>query len=147
MLFWWICGGESVLPILLLRHLGSSPLDSILKSRDITNKGPSNQSYGFSSSHIGMWELDHKEGWVLMNWCFWIVVLEKTLLSPLDCKFKPVIPKGNKPWLFTGRTDAEAEAPTLWPPDVNSWLTGKDPDSWKDWRQKEKGEAEDEMVR
>ena len=90
------------------------------------------QSYSLSSSHVRMWELDHKEGWVPKNWCFWIVMLEKTLESPLDCKeIKPVNPKGNQPWRFTGRTDAEA--PILWPPDVKSWLTEKDPDAGKDW--------------
>ena len=94
-----------------------------------------------------MWEFDHREGWVLKNWCFLIVVLEKTLDSPLDSKeIKPVNPKGNQPWIFTGRTGAEAEAPILWPTDAKNWLTGKDPDTGKDWRQKEKGVAEDEMI-
>ena len=94
-----------------------------------------------------MWELDHKEAWVLKNWCFWIVELEKTLESPLDRKeTKPINPKGNQPWIFIGRTDAEAEAPILWPPDAKSWLIGKDPDAGKDWRWKEKGMTEDEMV-
>ena len=94
-----------------------------------------------------MWELDHKEGWVLKNWCFWIV-LDKTLESPLDCKeIKPVHPKGNQSWIIIGRTVAEAETPILWPPDAKSWLIGKDPDAGKDWRQKEKRAAEDEMVR
>ena len=93
-----------------------------------------------------MWELDHKEGWVPNNWCFWIVVLEKTRESLLDYKeIKPVNPKGNQPWIFIGRTDAKAEAPILWPPDVKSWLIGKDPDAGKDWRQKKKMK-EDEMV-
>ena len=101
----------------------------------------------FARTIIDMWELDHKEGWVMKNWCFWIVVLEKTLKSYLDCKIKPVNPKGNQPWILIGRTDAEAEAPILWPPDVKSQLTGKDPDAGKDWRQKEKGAAEDEMAR
>ena len=111
------------------------------------DKGPSSQSYGFSSSHVCMWELDHKEGWMLKNWCFWAMVLEKTLESPLDCKkIKPVDPKGNQSWVFTGRTDAEAEAPILRPPDVKSWLVGKDPDAGKDQRQLEKGAAEDEMI-
>ena len=96
------------------------------------DKGLYSQNYGFSSSHVQMWELDHKEGWVL-NWCFWTVVLEKTLESPLDRKeIKPVNPKGNQPWIFIGRTDAEAETPILWPPDVKSWLTGKDPAAGKD---------------
>ena len=103
--------------------------------------------YGFCSGHEWMRELDHKESWVLKNWCFWTVVLEKTLESPLDSKkIKPVIPKENQPWIFIGRTDAEAEAPKLWPPDVKSWLIGKDPDAGKDWRQEEKGTTEDEMV-
>ena len=94
-----------------------------------------------------MWELDHKESWVLMNWCFWTVVLEKTLESPLQCKeIKPVDPKGNQCWIFIGRIDAKAEAPILWPTDEKSWLSGKDPDAWKDWWQKEKGMTEDEMV-
>ena len=90
------------------------------------NKGPSSQSYGFPSSHIWMWELDCKESWVLKNWCFWTVVLEKTLESALDCKeIRPVHPKGNQSWIFIGRTDAEAEMPILWLPDVKNWLTGK----------------------
>ena len=95
-----------------------------------------------------MWELDHKEGWMLKNWCFWTVVLEKTLESPLDCKeIQPVNPKGNLPWIFIGRIDAEAEIPVLWPSDVKIWLIGKDPSAGKDWRHKEKGMTEDEMVR
>ena len=105
------------------------------------------QSYGFSSSHVQMWELDHKEGWVRKNWCFWTVVLEKTLESPLDwMEIKQVNPKGNQPWIFIGRTGAEAEALILWPLDVKSRLTGKDPDAGKDWGQEEKGATEDEMV-
>ena len=94
-----------------------------------------------------MWELDYKEGWALKNWCFWTVVLEKTLESPLDCKeIKPVHPKGNQSWIFIGRTDAEAEAPVLWPPDVKKWLIWKDPDAGKDWGREDKGTTEDEMV-
>ena len=94
-----------------------------------------------------MWELDHKEGRMPKNWCFWTVVLEKTFESPLDCmEIKPVNPKGNQSWIFTGRTDAEAEAPILWPPDMKNWLIGKDPDAGKDWRQEEKGTTEIEMV-
>ena len=94
-----------------------------------------------------MWELDHEEGWVLKNWFFQIVVLEKTLKSHLHIKeIKPVNPKGNQPWVFIGNTDAEAEAPILWPPDAKSWLIGKDSDAGKDWRQKEKGTTEEEMV-
>ena len=100
-----------------------------------TSKGSCNQSYGFSSSRVWMWELDHKESWVPKNWCFWTVLLEKTLVSPLDCKeIKLVNPKGNQSCIFIGRTDAEAEAPRLWPPDAKRQLIGKDPDAAKDWR-------------
>ena len=96
------------------------------------DKGSYSQSYGFSSSHVWMWELDHKGGWALKNWCFWTAVLEKSLESPLDCKeVKPVIPKGNQLWIFIGRTVAEAEAPILWLPDVKSQLTGKRPWCWE----------------
>ena len=116
-------------------------------SRDIVNKGPSSQDYGFSGGHVWMWELDYKESWALKNWCFWTVVLEKTLESPLDSKeIQPVHPKGNQTWIFIGRTDAEAETPILWPPDVKNWLIGKDADVGKDWWQEEKGTTEDEMV-
>ena len=105
------------------------------------------QSCGFSSSQIWMWELDYKESWVLKNWCFWTVVLEKTLESPLDCKeSQPVHPKGDQSWVFIGRTDVEAETPILWPPDVKSWFIWKDPDAGRDWGQEEKGTTEDEMV-
>ena len=123
-------------------------LDSILKSRDITfNKGSSSQGYGFSSSHVWVWELDYKESWVPKNWCFWAVVLEKTLESPLDCKeIQPVHPKENQSWVFIGKTDVEAETPILWPPDAKSWLIWKDADAGKDWRREEKGLTEDEMV-
>ena len=111
------------------------------------NKGPSSQSYGFSSNHVWMWELDYKESWVLKNWCFWTVVLEKTIESPLDYKeIQPVSPKGNQSWVFIGRTNAEAEMPILWPPDVKNWLVWKDPDAGKDWRLEEKGTTEDEML-
>ena len=104
------------------------------------NKGLSSQSYGFSSSHVWMWELDYKESWVQKDWCFWTVVLEKTLESPLDCKeIQPVHSKGNQSWIFIGRTDAEAETPVIWPPDVKNGLIWKDPDAGKDWRQKKKG--------
>ena len=96
------------------------------------DKGPCSQGYGLSSSHVQMWELDHKEDWVLKNWCFWAVMLEKTLESPLDCKIKPVNLRGNQPWILFGRTDAEA--PILWPLDAK--IIGKDPDVWKDWKQK-----------
>ena len=111
------------------------------------NKGPSSQSYGFFSSHVWMWELDYKESWALKKWCFWTVVLEKTLESPLDCKEnQPVHLKGYQSWVFIGRTDIETEAPILWPPDVKNWLIGKDPDAGKDWRWEEKGTTEDEIV-
>ena len=105
------------------------------------------QSYGFYSSHVWMWELDHKESWVLKSWCFQTVVLENIFESPLDSKkIKPVNPKGNQPWIFTGMTDVDIEAPILWEsPDVKSWLIGIDPDAWKDWRQ-EKETTEDEIV-
>ena len=104
-------------------------------------------AYGFSSSHVWMWELDYKESWVPKNWCFWTVVLEKTLQCPLDCKeIQPIHPKGDRSWLFTVRTDAEAETPILWPPDAESWLFWKDPDAGKDWGQEKKGTTEDEMV-
>ena len=107
-------------------------------------KGSYSQSYGFSSSHVWMWELVHEECWAPKNWCFQTVLLEKTLESPLDCKeIKPVNPKGNQPWVFIGRADAEAEVPILWPPDLKSCLMGKDPDAGKDWKQKEKEMTED----
>ena len=124
------------------------PIQPIKKQRHyFTNKGPSSQIYGFSSSHIWMWELDYKERWTPKNWCFWTVVLEETLESPLDCKeIHPVHPKGNQPWIFVGRTDAKAETLILWPPDVKNWLTGKDPDAGKDWRQEEKGTTEDKVI-
>ena len=111
------------------------------------DKGLSSQSYGFSSSHVWVWELDYKERWVPKNWCFWTVVLEKTLQSPLDCEeIQPVHPKGNQSWIFIRGTDAEAETPILWPPDTKSWLILKDPDAGKDWGQEKKGTTEDEMV-
>ena len=107
----------------------------------------SSQSYGFSNSHVWMWELDHKESWVLKNWNFWNMVLEKTLESPLDHQeIESVNPKGNQSWIFIERTDTEAETPTLWQPGTNNRLIGKDPDAGKDWRQEEKGMTEDEMV-
>ena len=116
-------------------------------SHYFTNKGPSSQSYGFSSSHVWMWDLDYKESWALKNSCFWTVLLEKFLESPLDSKeIQPVHPKGNQSWILIGRTDAVAETPILWPPVAKNWLIGKDPDAGKDWRQEEKGTTEDEMV-
>jgi len=111
------------------------------------NKSSSNQGYGFSSGHVWVWELDYKASWVLKNWCFWTVVLEKTLESPLDCKeIQSVHPKGDQSWVFIGRPNVEAETPILWPPDVKSWLIGKDPDAGKNWGQEEKGTTEDETV-
>ena len=121
------------------------PRQYIKKQRHhFANKGPDSQCYGFFGSHVKMWQLYHKVGWVPKNWCFWTVVLEKTFESPLDTKeIKPVNPKGNQPWIFTGMTDAEA--PILWPPDAKNWLIGKDPDAGKDWRWEEKGMTENEM--
>ena len=129
---------------LLLGRKAMINLDSILKKQIhyFANKCPSSQSYSFSSSHVCMWEC-----WVLKNWCFWTVLLEKTLESPLDCKeIKPVNPKGNKSWIFIGKTDAEAESSILWPLDTKNWLIWKDPHAGKDWRQEKKGMTEDEMV-
>ena len=112
---------------------------SILKSRD-ANNGPSSQSCDFYSSHVWMWELDYKESWALKNWCFWTVVLEKTLENPLDCKeIQPVHSKGDQPWVFFGRNDAEAETPVLWPPHAKSWLIGKDSDAGRDWGRRRRG--------
>ena len=112
------------------------------------DKNSYNQSYRFSSSHVWMWELGHKEGWELKNWFFLIVMLEKTPESPLDLQeTKPVNPKGTQSWIFIGRTDAEAETPTFWPLHAKSWVIWKDPDVGKDWGQEEKGTTEDEMVR
>ena len=136
---------------LLHRRKSMTNLDCVLKSRHhLADKGPYSQSYGFSSSHVShiwMWELDHQEGWVPKNWCFKIVGLDKTLERPLDSMaIKPVNPKGNQPWIFIRRTDAEAEAPILWPPDAKSWLIGKDPAARKDWGQEEKRVTRDELV-
>ena len=122
-------------------------LDSMLKSRDITllTKVHLVKAMVFPVVIVWMWELDHKESWAPKNWCFWTVVLEKTLENHLDCKeIKPVNPKWNQSWIFIGRTDNEA--PILRTPDIKSWLTGKDPDAGKDWRQEDKGTTEDEMV-
>ena len=133
---------------LLLGRKAMTNLDSILKSRDITlpTKVHIVKAVFFSSSHVWIWELYHKEGWAPKNCCFWTAVLEKTLESPLDCKkIKPVNPKGNHSWIFIGRTDAEA--PVLWWPDMKSLLIGKDTDAWKDWRQKVNQVAEDKMFR
>ena len=121
------------------------PRQHIKKKRHyFANKGPSSQSYGFSSSHVWMWELDYKESWAPKNWCLWTVVLEKIHESPLGCKeIQPVHPKGDQSWMFIGSIDAET--PVLWPPDGKNWLIGKHPDAGKDWRWEEKGLTEDEM--
>ena len=132
---------------LFLGRKAMTNLNSIIKKQRhyFADKGLSSQSYGFSNSHVWMWELYHKESWAPKNWCFWTVVLEKTLESPLDCKkIQPVHPKGNQSWVFIGRTDAEVSI--LWPPDMKIWLNEKDPDSGKDWRKEEKGMTEDEMT-
>ena len=134
--------------LLLGRKVMTNP-DSILKSRDITlsTKVCIVKAMVFSSGHVWMWELDYKESWVPKNWCFWTVVLEKTLESPLDCKgVQPVHPKGDQSWVFIGRTDVEAETPILGHLMQKSWLIGTDPDAGKDWGKEEKGMAEDEMV-
>ena len=121
------------------------PRQYVKKQRHyFANKGPSSQIYGFSSSHVQMWELDYKESWVPKNLCFWTAVLEKTLENPLNCE--EIQPKENQSWIFIGRTDAEVETPILWPPDAKNWLIWKDPDAGKDWSWEEKGTTEDEMV-
>ena len=132
---------------LLLGRKALTNIDSILKSRDVITLPTNVFLVEALVFYVWMWELDYKESWAQKNWCFWTVVLEKTLESPMDCKeIKPVNPKGNQSWIFTGRTNAQAETPILWPPDVKNWLIGKDPDAGKDWRQEEKGMTEDEMV-
>ena len=132
---------------LLLGRKIMTNLDSILKSRHyFADKGPSSPSYGFSNSHVYMCELDHKESWSSKNWCFWTVVLKKTLESPLDCKeIQPVNPKGNQSWIFIRRTDGWSWNSNIWPTDVKNWLIGKDLDAGKDWGQEEKGTTEDDM--
>ena len=130
---------------LLLGRKVMTNLDIKKQRHKFANKCLSSQSYGFSSSHVWMWELDYKESWVLKNWWFWTVVL-KTLESPLDCKeVQPVHPQGDQSWIFIIKTDAEAETPILWPPDEKNWLIWEDPDAGKDWRH-EKEMTEDEMV-
>ena len=139
------CSHEIKRPLLLGRKAMTN-LDSIFKNRDITlpTKVHLVKAMVFP---VVMWELDYKESWAPKNWCFWTTVFEKTLESPLDSKeIQPVYPKGNKSWIFIGRTDAEAETPILWPPDAKNWLTRKILDAGKDWRQVEKGMIEDEMV-
>ena len=137
------------LRLLLLGRKVMTNLDGILKSRDILlpTKVRLIKAMIFSSSHVWMWELDYKESWVPKNWCFWTVVLEKTLQSPLGCKeIQPVHSKGDQSRVFTGRTDAKAETRILWPPHAKSWLTGKHSDAGRDWGQEVKGTTEDEMV-
>ena len=134
---------------LLLGRKAMTNLDSILKKQRhySVNKYLFSQSYGFSSSHVWIRGLNYKERWVPKNCCFWTVVLEKTLESPLDCKeIQPGHSKGDQPWVFFGRTDAKAETPVLWPPHAKSWLIGKDSDAGRDWGQEEKGTTEDEIV-
>ena len=143
-------GSHEIKRRLLLGWKVMTNLDSIFKNQwhYFVNKGPSSQGYGFSSVHVWMWELDYKESWAMKNWCFWTVVLEKTLESPLDCKeIQPIHPKGNRSWVFIVSSNVEAETAIFWPPDVKSWLIWKDPDAGKDWGEGEKGMAEDEMVR
>ena len=136
---------------LLLGRKVMTNLDSILKSRDITLPTKVCLMKAMVFPHIAflkaIWELDYKESWAPKNWCFWTMVLEKTLESPLDCKeIQPVHPKGDQSWVFIGRTDVEAETPILWPPDGKNWLIWKDPDAGKYWRQLEKRTTEDEMA-
>ena len=140
------CSHKTTRLLLLGIKAIDKPRQHITKQRYyFADKGPYGQSYGFSSSHVWMWELDHKEGWVLKKWCLWTVVLEKTLENPLVCKeIKPVNCKGNQSWIFIGRTDAKV--PILWPPDAKSQLIRKDFDAGKDWRREEKGMTADEMV-
>ena len=140
------CSHATQRHLLLGRKVMTKPRQHIKKQRHyFANKGLSSQSYGFSSSNVWMWEMDYKESWVPKNWCFWTVVLEKTLASPLDCKkIKPVNHKGNQSWIFIARTDTEA--PILWPHHAKSWLTGKDTDAGRNWGQEEKGMTEDEMA-
>ena len=128
--------------ITICSDFGTQPRQHIKKQRYYSaNKGLSSQGYSFSSSHVWMWELDYKESWAPKNWCFWTVVLEKTLESLLDCKeIQPVHPKGDQSWVFIERTDAEAETPILWPPHEKSWLIGKDPDAGRDWGAGGKGD-------
>ena len=138
---------KTTIPVGSMQNTSGSMVHIKKQRRYFVNKGPSSQGYGFSSGHVWMWELDDKESWAPKNWCFWTVVLEKTLESPLDCKeIQPVHPKGDQSWVFIDRTDVEAEMPILWSPEAKSWLIWEDPDAGKDWGQEEKGMTEDEMV-
>ena len=142
------CSHEIKIWLLLGRKVMTN-LDSIFKKQRhyVANRGPSSQGYGFFSGHVWMWELDCEEGWALKNWCFWTVVLEKTLESPLDCKeIQPVHSEGDQPWDIFGRNDAKDEAPVFWPPHKKNWLIGKDSDAGRDWGQEEKGTIEVEMT-
>ena len=140
------CSNEIKRHLLLGRKVMTN-LESILKSRDITLPTKVHLVKAMVFPVVWMWDLDCEESWVLKNWCFWTVVLEKTLESPLDCKeIQPVHPKGDQSRVFIGRTDAEAETPIVWPPHVKSWLTRRDPDAGRDWGQEEKGMTEDEMA-
>ena len=145
-LLWMVSASMKLKTCLLFGRKGMTNLDSVFKSRhDFVDKGMYSQSYGFSRSHVWMWKLDHVESWVPKNSYFWTVML-MTLETPLDRKeIKSFNPKGKQPWIFIGST--VTEAPILWPPDAKRQLIGKDPDAGKDWRQKEKGAAADEMVR
>ena len=130
-----------------LEEIYDQPRQHIKKRTLLCQERSVEYIHGFSRSRVWMWELNYKESWELKNWCFWTVVLDNTVESPLDCKeIKPVNSKGNHSWIFIGRTDAEAETPILWSPDGNNWLIGKDPDAGKDWGQEEKGTTEEEMV-
>ena len=142
------CSREIKRCLLLGKKSYDQPRQHIKKQGHyFADKGPSGQGCGFSSGHVWMWDLIYKESWVPKNWCFWTVVLKKTLESSLDCKeIQPVHPKRDQSWVFIGRTDAEAEPLILWPPDMKSWLIWKDPDAGKDWGQEEKDTTEDEMV-
>jgi len=144
----YIFHGQRVYLVDCVDLMCSLNLDSILKIRYyFANKGPSSKSYSFSSCQVRMWELDYEKSWALKNWCFWTMVLEKTLKSPLDSKeIQSVHSKGKQSWIFIGRTDAEAETAILWLPDVKNWLIWKDPDAGKDWRREEKRMTEDETV-
>ena len=144
---WWLQPQNSM-TLALWKKSCDKPRQYINKQKHyFANKGLSSQSSGFSSSYVSIWELNYKESWAPKNWCFWAVMLEKTLESPLDCKeIKPVTPKGNQSWIFIGKTDIEAETPILCLPDMKNWLFGNDTDPGKYWRQEDKGTTEDEMV-
>ena len=144
---WWSAVSRVTQSQTWLKRLSSSRQHIKKQRHNFANKGLDSQSCGFPSNHVWMWESDYKESWALKNWCFWTIILEKTLKSPLDCKeIQPVHPKGNQSWIFFGKTDGEAETLILWPPNAKNWLIGKDLDAGKDWRREEKGTTEDEMA-